>query len=114
MIAPLITYDDFRKVDIRVGRVVKVEDFAEARNPSFKLWIDFGPEIGVKRSGGQFPKEHSKEEIMGQLVIAVVNFPPKKIANFESEVLTLGLPGSNGGWVIVSPVKEVKIGERLA
>ena len=114
MSTPLITYDDFRKVDIRVGKVVQVEDFPEARNPSFKLLIDFGPELGVKRSSGQFLREHAKEEIMGQLVLAVVNFPLKRIAGFESEVLTLGLPGSNEGWIIVSPVKEVKLGERLA
>lgn len=108
-----ISYEDFRKVDMRVGRIVKVEDFPEAHKPAFKLWIDFGSGIGVKRSSAQLMQEHGREELLGRQVVAVVNFHPKRIADFESEVLTLGFPGASGGWVVISPAKEVKLGERL-
>lgn len=111
-----ITYEDFLKVDIRVGKVIAVEDFPEARNPAFKLTIDFGTEIGIKRSSAQLTGAHTKEELLGMLVCCVVNFPPKKIANFTSEVLTLGFKNAVGtGWIVVSPSKPgVELGGRLA
>ena len=110
-----ITFPDFEKVDIRLGKIIEVEDFPEARNPSYKLKIDFGPEIGVKNSGVQAVSAHTKEELQNMLVCCVVNFPAKKIANFDSEVLTLGFPNTDGtGWVLITPAKNsVKIGDRL-
>jgi len=111
-----IEYEDFAKVDIRAGKVVEVADFPEARNPAFKLKIDFGPEIGIKNSSVQAVGAHTKEELQGMLVVCVVNFPPKRVANFDSEVLTLGFKNTEGiGWVLVSPTKEnVETGSRLA
>ena len=110
----MITYDDFEKVDIRVGKVIKVEEFPEAINPSYILTIDFGGEIGVKKSSGQFKGAYPNMTVIeGRLVIGVVNFPPKKIGPFESEVLTLGLSDGKGSWVLVSPDQNVEIGERL-
>ncbi|OHA08870.1 MAG: tRNA-binding protein [Candidatus Sungbacteria bacterium RIFCSPLOWO2_01_FULL_59_16] len=111
----MIPLEDFEKVDIRLGRVVEVEDFPEARNPSFKLKIDFGPEIGVKTSSVQAVGAHAKEELLGMLVLGVVNFPPKRVGKFVSEVLTLGFPNADGiGWVLVTPSKHsVRIGDRL-
>src|SRR6476646_8604270 len=88
----LLSYADFQKVDIRVGRVVEVLDFPEARKPAYKLRIDFGTELGVKRSSAQVTKYYSKEQLINRLVVAVVNFPPKQIGPFMSEVLTLGVP----------------------
>lgn len=112
----MITYEDFTKVDIRVGKVVEVTDFPEARNPAFKLKIDFGPEIGIKVSSVQAVGAHTKEELQGMLVCCVVNFPPKKIANFDSEVLTLGFKNTADiGWVLITPAKEsIAIGSRLS
>lgn len=111
-----IAYDDFTKVDVRVGRVVEVSDFPEARNPSFKLKIDFGPEIGVKFSSVQAVGAHTKKELQEMLVCCVVNFPPKKVANFVSEVLTLGFKNTAGaGWVLITPSKDsIDIGSKLA
>jgi tRNA-binding protein len=109
----MITFDDFQKVDIRVGKVLEVEDFSEAKNPSYKLKIDFGPEIGIKRSSAQITRLYKKEDLKGKLVLAVVNFPPKQIANFKSEVLVLGVPDKNHDVVLVKPDKEVDIGVRL-
>ena len=111
----MITCDDFEKVDIRLGKIVAVEEFPEARNLSFKLKIDFGPELGVKTSGVQAVGAHTKEELTGMLVLCVVNFPPKRIASFVSEVLTLGLKNTEGsGWVLVTPAKKsVRIGDKL-
>src|SRR3989344_5293952 len=110
-----ITYEDFERVDIRVGRVVEVEDFPEARYPSFKLKIDFGPEIGVKSSGVGAVGAHTKEELLGMLVVCVVNFPPKNIGRFVSEVLTLGFKNTaGGGWVLITPSKgSVNLGDKL-
>ncbi|MBI2515244.1 tRNA-binding protein [Candidatus Wolfebacteria bacterium] len=110
-----ITFEDFEKVDIRLGKIAEVLDFPEARNPSFKLKIDFGPEIGIKTSSVQAVGPHTKEELLGMLVICVVNFPAKRIGKFLSEVLTLGFPNTDGiGWVLVTPAKKsVKIGDKL-
>ena len=111
-----ITYEDFTKVDIRVGKIIEVSDFPEARNPAFKLKIDFGVEIGIKSSSVQAVGAHSKEELQGMLVCCVVNFPPKNIAGFNSEVLTLGLKNTADiGWVLITPAKDtVQLGSRLA
>ena len=110
-----ITYDDFEKVDMRLGKIVEVEDFPEARKPAFKLSIDLGHEIGMKKSSVQAVGAHTKEELEGMLVVCVVNFPPKRIASFVSEVLTLGFPNSKGtGWVLVTPASDsVTLGGRL-
>jgi len=109
----MITYDDFEKVDIRVGEIIKADDFPEARKPAYKLTIDFGGEIGVKRSSVQITEHYTKEELTGKQVIAVVNFPPKQIGPFQSEVLTLGLPDENGNVVLLSPTKKVPRGEKM-
>lgn len=110
----MITYEDFRRVDMRVGRVLVVEDFPEARKPSYKLTIDFGPVLGVKRSSAQITG-YRKEELVGRLVIGVVNFPPKKIAGFESEVLTLGVADRSrkNSWFIIQPDRDVELGTRV-
>ena len=112
----IINYDDFVKIDIRLGKIVDVQDFPEARRPAFKLKVDFGPEIGVKTSSVQAAGAHKKEELLNMLVCCVVNFMPKQIGPFVSEVLTLGFPNSDGsGWVLITPSKSnVKIGDKLA
>ena len=104
-----ITYDDFAKVDIRVGRIVSVEDFPLARKPAWKLRIDFGP-MGEKNSSAQITKYYSKDDLVGKLVLAVVNFPPRQIANFFSEVLTLGIELGPGDIVLVHPDRDVPLG----
>ena len=111
----MITYEDFEKVDIRVGKIVDVQDFPEARKPAFKLQIDFGPGIGIKRSSVQAPGAHTKEELLGSLVCCVVNFPPKQVGTFMSEVLTLGFKNAAGeGWVLIEPKKtSVELGSKL-
>ncbi len=109
----MISYEDFEKVDIRVGEIVKVKDFPEAKIPAYKLEIDFGPEIGVKKSSARITKHYSKEELLGKQVIGVVNFPPKQIGPFVSEVLTLGLPDENGDVVLLMPTKKVPLGKRM-
>jgi tRNA-binding protein len=108
----LIHFDDFLKVDIRVGRVVRVEDFPEARNPAWKLLIDFGPEIGEKRSSAQI-KNYTRQELEGSLVMAVVNFPARQIGPFVSEVLTLGVPDEDGNVILLRPTSEVPVGGRM-
>jgi tRNA-binding protein len=108
----MITYGDFEKVDIRVGRIVKVEDFPQARKPAYKLTIDFGPEIGIKRSSAQVTN-YTKEELLGKQVMGVVNFPPRQIGPFFSEVLTLGVPDDNGDVILLSPTKEVPLGGKM-
>ena len=108
-----ITYGDFDKVDVRVGRVVRAEDFPEARKPAFKLVIDFGPEVGTRTSSAQLTRHYTRQELEGRLVLAVVNFPPRQIGPFLSEVLTLGVPDADGGVVLVTPDKRVPIGGRL-
>jgi tRNA-binding protein len=111
-VAPL-SYAEFQRVDIRVGRVVDVQDFPEARKPAFTLRIDFGPEIGIKRSSAQATKLYSKEQLLNRLVVAVVNFPPKQIGPYLSEVLTLGVPDGEGGVVLLMPERDVPIGARM-
>jgi tRNA-binding protein len=108
----MITYDDFLKVDMRVGKVTKVEDFPQARNPSYKFEIDFGPEIGTKRSCAQLTN-YSQDELMGRQIVAVVNFPPKNIAGFLSEVLILGVPMEGGVVSLLEPKDEAIIGGRV-
>ncbi|HZH11634.1 MAG TPA: tRNA-binding protein [Microvirga sp.] len=112
-LTPTITFDDFLKVDIRVGRIVAAEPFPQARKPAFKLTIDFGPEIGTKRSSAQITVNHTLEELVGSLVLAVVNFPPRQIGPFMSEVLTLGVPDANGDVMLIRPDKDVPVGGRL-
>ena len=110
-----ITYDDFQKIDIRVGKIVAVENFPEAKKPAFKLKIDFGTEIGMKVSSVQAVGAHTKEELLDMLVCCVVNFPPKQIGPFTSEVLTLGFKNNaSDGWVLITPSKKsVNLGDKL-
>lgn len=109
----LISYADFEKVDIRVGTIVAVEPFPEARKPAFKLRIDFGPEIGVKKSSAQITKHYEAEALMGRQVAAVINFPPRQIGPFMSEVLTLGFPDEQDGVVLIGPTLSVPNGGKL-
>lgn len=109
----MATIEDFEKLDIRVGKVVKVEDFPEARKPSYKIEVDFGKEIGIKKSCGQFKAIYPKEELLGMLVACVVNFPPRQIGPAVSEVLTLGFPNEAGNAVLISPTKDVPLGGKL-
>src|ERR1700747_1458025 len=109
---PPITWDDFAKVDIRVGRIVRVDDFPKARKPAYQLQIDFGV-LGVKTSRAQIMKYYAKADLVGKLVLAVVNFPPRQIANFFSEVLTLGVVLGDGDIVLVHPERDVPLGSRI-
>ena len=108
-----ITYDDFQKVDIRVGRVVRAEPYPEARKPAIKLWVDFGGEIGEKRSSAQITRHYSPEGLVGRQVLAVVNFPPRQIGKVMSEVLVLGVPDADGEVVLIGPGQDVPLGGRL-
>ena len=108
-----ITYDDFAKVDIRVGTIVGAEPYPEARRPAYKLQVDFGPEIGVKRTSVQITVHYKVEELPGKQVAAVVNFPPKQIGKFMSEVLVLGFPDPAGAVVLIAPTKSVPNGGKL-
>ena len=108
----MIAWDDFEKVDMRVGRIVAVEEFPEARKPAWKLRIDFGPEIGEKRSSAQV-KNYEREQLEGSLVVAVVNFPPRQIGPFLSEVLTLGVPDEEGNVILLRPDADVPVGGRM-
>jgi tRNA-binding protein len=112
----MITYEDFTKVDIRAGKIIDVQNFPEAQKPAYKLKIDFGSEIGIKQSSVQAVGAHTKEELLNSLVCCVVNFPPKQVGSFTSEVLTLGFRNNTGGgWVLVEPKKSsIDLGSRLA
>jgi tRNA-binding protein len=108
-----LSYVEFERVDIRVGRVVAVEDFPEARKPAYKLRIDFGGALGIRKSSAQATKYYSKEALLNRLVVAVVNFPPKQIGPYMSEVLTLGVPDGDGGVVLLAPERDVPLGGRM-
>ena len=108
-----ITIGDFQKVNIRVGRILSAEPLAGARKPAYKLRIDFGPELGVKQSSAQITVHYTPEELIGRLVLAVVNFPPRRIAGFRSEVLTLGVPDANGDVILIAPTMDAPLGGRL-
>ena len=112
-ISASITYDDFAKVDIRVGTIVAAEPYPEARKPAFKLSVDFGPVIGIKRSSAQITKHYALDHLVGKQVAAVVNFPPKQIGRFMSEVLVLGFPDADGGVVMIGPGLPVPNGGKL-
>lgn len=109
----LISYAEFQAVDIRVGTITRAEPFPEARKPAFKLWIDFGPGIGEKRSSAQITKHYTPEGLKGRQVLAVVNFPPRQIGRVLSEVLVLGLPDGDGEVVLIGPGQEVPLGGKL-
>ena len=109
----MATYEDFEKLDVRVGKIIEVADFPEARKPSYKLKIDFGDEIGVKKSCAQLPHNYIKEDLQDKFVMAVVNFPPRQIGPAVSEVLTLGVPDKDGNCILISPNKDVPLGGRL-
>jgi tRNA-binding protein len=108
-----ITYGDFEKVDIRVGRITRAEPFPEARKPAIKLWVDFGPEIGEKRSSAQLTRHYTPEGLVGRQVLAVVNFPPRQIGPVMSEVLVLGVPDEDGQVVLIGPGHAVPLGGKL-
>lgn len=109
----MIDYSDFEKLDIRVGTILEAEDFPEARKPAYKLKIDFGQEIGIKKSSAQITEHYPKQELAGKQVVAVVNFPAKQIGSFVSDVLTLGLPDEAGSVVLLSPRQKVPNGGKM-
>ncbi|MGP1255052.1 MAG: tRNA-binding protein [Kiloniellales bacterium] len=108
-----IGFADFLKVDIRVGRILQAEPFPEARKPAIKLWVDFGEPIGLRKTSAQITKYYKPEELPGRQVLAVVNFPPKQIGKFISEILVLGVPDADGEVVMLSPDREVPLGGRM-
>jgi tRNA-binding protein len=110
---PQIAWQDFERIDIRVGRIVAAEPFPEARKPAYKLTLDFGPDIGTRRSSAQLLELYTAADLVGRLVLAVVNFPPRQIGPFRSEVLVLGVPAAGGGVALVVPDRDVPIGGRL-
>lgn len=105
----MATYDDFKKLDVRVGKIVSIDDFPEAKKPAYKLRIDFGTEIGIKKSSAQVVKYYKKEDLEGKLVLGVVNFPPRQIGPFLSEVLTLGVPDEIGECILITPDKSIAV-----
>ena len=108
-----IDFEDFLKVDIRAGRVLRAEPYPEARKPAYKLWIDFGPGIGERKSSAQITAHYTVEDLPGRMVLAVVNFPPRQIGRFMSEVLVLGLPDETGEVVLLAPARDVAPGARM-
>ena len=108
-----ISFDDFLKVDVRVGVVTRAEPYPEARKPAIKLWVDFGEEIGEKKSSAQITAHYAPNDLIGKRVMAVVNFPPRQIGKFMSEILVLGVPDAAGEVVLICPDKDVPIGGRL-
>ena len=108
-----ISYDDFMKVDIRSGTIVRAEPFPEARKPAYKLWIDFGDEIGTKKTSAQITQNYTPESLVGMQVMAVTNFPPKQVGPFMSEVLTLGFYNENGHVILATPSDAIPNGQRL-
>ncbi len=109
----MVTIDDFQKLDIRVGKILEVHDFPQARKPAYKLTIDLGDEIGIKQSSAQITENYTKEKLVSMLVLCVVNFPPRKIGPFVSEVLTLGVPDSNNHVVLICPERNAPLGGKL-
>ena len=107
------TFDDFMKLDVRVGEITRAEEFPEARKPAYKLWVNFGPEIGEKKSSAQITVHYQIEDLIGKRVLAVVKFPPRQIGPVISEILVLGLPDANGAVVLITPDRDVPIGGRL-
>ena len=112
-LTPAITFDDFLKVDIRVGRIVEVRPFPAARKPAYQLEVDFGAELGRRRSSAQLTELYTADQLVGRQVLAVINFPPRQIATFMSEVLVLGVPDAEGNVVLIQPAAEVPLGGRL-
>lgn len=112
-LAPQAVLDDFMKIDIRIGRVIKAEPFPEARKPAFKLTLDFGPAIGIKRSSAQITRHYTLDQLQDRLVAAVVNLPPRQIGPFRSEVLTLGFPDAEGEVILIGVDRQAVIGGRL-
>lgn len=108
-----ITWSDFEKVELRVGTIIEIKDFPEARKPAYKLTVDFGKEIGIKKSSAQITDHYQKEDLMGKQIIAVINFPPKQIGPFMSECLVTGLPDSDGKVILISPDQAVENGSKL-
>ncbi|MEZ5912732.1 MAG: tRNA-binding protein [Paracoccaceae bacterium] len=108
-----IGFDDFLKVDIRVGRITRAEPFPEARKPALRLWVDFGPELGERKSSAQITRHYTPEALVGRQVLAVVNFPPRQIGPVMSEVLVLGVPDDDGEVVLIGPGHDVPLGGRL-
>jgi tRNA-binding protein len=108
-----ISWEDFEKVDVRVGRILEAEPFPEARKPAIKLTVDFGPDIGTKRTSAQLTDHYEPADLPGRQVVAVVNFPPKRIAGFKSEVLVLGVPDERGAVVLLSPDQDVPLGGKM-
>ncbi|KEP70184.1 tRNA-binding protein [Thioclava dalianensis] len=108
-----ISFDDFLKLDIRVGKITRAEPFPEARKPAIKLWVDYGDEIGVKKSSAQITRHYTPEALIGRQVMGVVNFPPRQIGPFMSEALVLGVPDADGEVVLIGPGQDVPLGGRL-
>lgn len=108
-----ISFEEFMKVDIRVGVITRAEPFPEARKPAFKIWVDFGPDLGVRKSSAQITRHYDVETLLGRKVLAVVNFPPRQVGPVMSEILVLGVPDEDGEVVLLKPDKDVPIGGRM-